>query len=135
MKQRGQKHTEVSLLTVLICKMGIVIILPLPTSWVIVKVRGDEAFVESGESVGAWYFSVQSCSFGYVFVERDTSNGPSAEMLYPGDVWRTAARMPHHLLNGLRASPLIVFFNPYLARQVVARPVLSSSKSHAYSSL
>lgn len=63
--------------------MGIAIISLLSTSRVIVKVRGDEAFVESGENVGAWYFSVQSCSSGYVFVGRDTSNSPSAEMLYP----------------------------------------------------
>lgn len=66
--------------------MGIVVISPLSTSWVIAKVRGDKAFVESGENVGAWYFSIQSCSSGYVFVGRDTFNGPSAEMLYPGDV-------------------------------------------------
>lgn len=103
MKRRGQKHTEESLLTVLICRMGIVIISPLSTSGVIVRIRGDEAFVESGEKVGAWYFSAQSCSSGYVFVGRDTSNSPSAEMLYPGDVWRTAVRMPPPLIEWAQA--------------------------------
>lgn len=64
-------HREKSLhLTVLICKMGIVIISSFSISWVIVKVTGNEAFVESGENVGASYFSVQSCSSGCVFGER-----------------------------------------------------------------
>lgn len=66
--------------------MGMVIILPLSTSWVIAKVRRDETFVESGEIVGAGYFSVQSCSSGCVFVGREPSDSSSAEMLFPGDV-------------------------------------------------
>lgn len=57
------------------------------------KVRGDEAFVESGENVAVGCFSVQSCSSGCVR-GQGTSDSASAEMLYAGDVWRTALRMP-----------------------------------------
>lgn len=45
--------------------------MPLSTSGVIVKVKGDAAFVESGENVGAGYSSVQSCTSGCVFVGRE----------------------------------------------------------------
>lgn len=64
----GTQREKSLYLTVPIYKMGVVITLPLSTSWVIVKVKGDEAFVELGENVGAGYFSVQSCSSGCVFV-------------------------------------------------------------------
>lgn len=53
--------------------MGIVIILPLSTSGVIMKGKGDEALVEAGVNVGASYFSVQSRSSGCVFVGEGTS--------------------------------------------------------------
>ena len=49
--------------------MGIVIILSLSTSLVTGKVKGEEAFVESGEKAG--YFSVQSCSSRCMFVGRE----------------------------------------------------------------
>lgn len=69
MKGHTQAHTEESLhLTVLICKMGIAVILPLSTAWVIAKFKGDEIFVALGENAG--YFSVQSCNSGFMFVGR-----------------------------------------------------------------
>lgn len=69
-------HREESLhLTVLVCKIRIVIILPFSMSWVIVKVK-NEAFVGSGESMVVGYFSAQSCSSGCICGEESLPASP-----------------------------------------------------------
>lgn len=39
-------------------------------------------------------FQSKAAALGVCLWEEGTSSGPPAEMRYPGDVWRTALRMP-----------------------------------------